>query len=305
MVQMAFEKYTSPVNNTLKPCRAFAILACDAPLAVILRRGPSDWVQLIRWETTSDNIEYGQWFKGRIYERRCDLSPNGKLFLYFARKTNKKMLDEQSYTDVWTAVSKPPYFTALALWPKGNSWNGGGVFDDDRTIRLNHNPERMAAHPDHEPSGLSIIMDFDNKGEDASIYPQLLLRHGWEFVQDGHGEYKEPKWRWKLNQPNIWRKTIKRYGLSLLMKLIGSKQYYYGDKLVLEYLVVDEQTNKTYPIENATWADWDQQGRLVYIAKGLLIGQQFKSELKLPRVIADLNPQVPYSVTTPEWATTW
>src|SRR5258708_40304808 len=117
---MTFKKYAKGVNDTKRPCRAFGILARDAPLAVILRRGPSAWVQLIRWQTSSDIIEYGQWFNGRIYERRCDLSPDGKLFIYFAQKKNNKTMADQDYTYAWTAVSKPPYFTALALWPKGD-----------------------------------------------------------------------------------------------------------------------------------------------------------------------------------------
>ena len=28
----------------------------------------------------------------------------------------------------WTAISRPPWFTALAVWPKGDSWGGGGLF---------------------------------------------------------------------------------------------------------------------------------------------------------------------------------
>ena len=31
------------------------------------------------------------------------------------------------------AEVSPPYFTALALWSKGQSWDGGGLFKDDKT----------------------------------------------------------------------------------------------------------------------------------------------------------------------------
>lgn len=302
---MSFENYSIPQNNINNPCRAYAILAHDAALAVILRRGPSDWVQLIRWQTSSDIIEHGQWFKGRIYERRCDLSPDGNLFLYFARKQKQGTMNDQNYTYAWTAVSRPPYFTALALWPKGNSWNGGGVFDDNTTIRLNHDPERMVSHPNHEPKGLTIIPDFQEKGEDTSIYPKLLKSHGWELIQDADSWHEETFGVYKPNQPVIWRKTTPRFGLSLYMHLTGINENQFGDDLILHYAVTDEHINHSYTIENATWADWDQQGRLVYISKGLLLGQQFKPELKLARVIADLNPHTPSSVITPDWATKW
>jgi hypothetical protein len=35
----------------------------------------------------------------------------------------------------WTAVSRPPYFTALALWPASGAWlTGGGVFGSEHDI---------------------------------------------------------------------------------------------------------------------------------------------------------------------------
>src|SRR5689334_17597784 len=110
------------------PCRLFMILARRAPRAVIFRRGPSDWFQLILWHTDADEIEYGQWFHGRIYVRRSDLSPDGSLLIYFARKITGRTLADRAYTYAWTAISRPPYYTALALWPKGDCWHGGGLF---------------------------------------------------------------------------------------------------------------------------------------------------------------------------------
>jgi hypothetical protein len=36
----------------------------------------------------------------------------------------------------WTAVSTPPYFAALAIWPSIGRWTGGGVFAAERDIIL-------------------------------------------------------------------------------------------------------------------------------------------------------------------------
>jgi hypothetical protein len=60
------------------PARIYAIVAREADVAVVFRRGPSRQVRLLRWNLRTDEIEAGQWFKGRIYERRCDLAPMGK-----------------------------------------------------------------------------------------------------------------------------------------------------------------------------------------------------------------------------------
>ncbi len=48
------------------PCRLLFILARDANKAVIFRRGPTKWVQIILWDTARDTFEQGQWFHGRI-----------------------------------------------------------------------------------------------------------------------------------------------------------------------------------------------------------------------------------------------
>lgn len=43
----------------------------------------------------------------------------------------------------WTAISTPPYFTALALWPAFGHWTGGGLFQDDRSILIQEPETRM------------------------------------------------------------------------------------------------------------------------------------------------------------------
>lgn len=134
------------------PCRLFVIPARDAPFAVILRRGPSKWYHLIRWQTERDAFEEGAWFHGRIYEERCDLSPDGSLFVYFCHGGALR----PGYTDAWTAVSRAPWLYALGLWPWGSTWGGGGRFLDNRRLKLHVNM-RVATHPDHPATGLKIL----------------------------------------------------------------------------------------------------------------------------------------------------
>ncbi|MGI9381994.1 MAG: hypothetical protein ACR2PO_02480 [Methyloligellaceae bacterium] len=106
-------------------CHLYALIARERRVGVIFRRGPTKQVLLIRWTLESDRFEIGQWLKGRIFVRRCDLSPDGQKLVYFA-------MDYRRPVGCWTAVSKPPYLTALAFWPKGNSYGGGGLFDGKR-----------------------------------------------------------------------------------------------------------------------------------------------------------------------------
>src|ERR1044071_9107311 len=99
----------TPSSKASEPgVRLYSILARDAPRGVVFRRGPSKQVLLILWRTDTDEFIEGQWLKGRIYERRCDLSPSGEWLVYFAADYKKPYFS-------WTALSRPPYLTAIAL----------------------------------------------------------------------------------------------------------------------------------------------------------------------------------------------
>jgi hypothetical protein len=136
--------------------RLFVIPARDEPVAVILRRGPSRWYHVILWDTRRDHFTNGAWIKGRIYEEKCDLSPDGKLFVYFVHQGSRGGTE---FTDAWTAVSRPPWLYALGVWPQGTTYGGGGRFLDKRRLALRplwHDPLRDT-HPDHPARGLEII----------------------------------------------------------------------------------------------------------------------------------------------------
>src|SRR5439155_1621456 len=70
-----------------------------------------------------------------------DLSPSGDLLIYFAATYRPPLKS-------WTAISRPPWFTAIALWPKGDGWNGGGYFVGPHEIHLDHFPGEDAPHPE-------------------------------------------------------------------------------------------------------------------------------------------------------------
>ena len=115
------------------PPRLHAILARDAKVAVVFRRGPSKSVCTMLWDRKRDTFRMGQWFRGRIYERRADLSPDGKFLIYFAM--NGKVETETGGS--WTAISRAPGLKAIVLLAKGDCWHGGGLFTGDRQFWLN------------------------------------------------------------------------------------------------------------------------------------------------------------------------
>lgn len=171
---------------TAASTRIYAIIARQAPVAVLFRRGPSQFVQMLKWNLNDDTFEHGQWLNGRIYERRADVSPSGKYVIYFAAKYKGPMTS-------WTAISKPPYLTAVALWEGMGAWGGGGLFDSDTRIQLNHSPSRMKLIDTFTlPAEVEIIPCGENSGsgEDSPVMDMRMERDGWKQTQFGEEQYE-------------------------------------------------------------------------------------------------------------------
>jgi len=134
------------------PCRLDFVFAAKAPVAVILRRGPTRSVKMILWHTNTDQFEDGEWWRGRIYEDKCGLSPDGRLFVYFGYQWKPRYIPEEVFA--FTAVSRPPNFKPIALWPAGDTWGGGGYFPDNKRLVLNYGAGSVPEpHPSYRPQG--------------------------------------------------------------------------------------------------------------------------------------------------------
>jgi len=167
------------------PARIHVLLASQSPQAVVLRKGPANAVCTLLWDRSKDRFTLGQWMRGRIYERRSDLSADGKYLIYFARGGGLKAPTKGS----WTAISRAPWLRAIVLHGKGDCWLGGGLFTRPPQTRrpgkywLNgacmHFPLQQAAElaedTDFVPLG-------GCGGECLSVYYPRLLRDGWTLV---------------------------------------------------------------------------------------------------------------------------
>ncbi len=295
------------VNVTFKgkkgavPPRLFMIFARKSSTAVIFRRGPSKWVQLIKWDTKRDTFEAGQWFNGRIYERRSDLSPDGSLLIYFAQKISARSKKDREYTYAWTAISRPPYLTALALWPKGDCWHGGGSFRNGKVVLLNHKPEVATPHRNHKPHRLLVIPNPQAQGEDDPIFSERLERDGWRLTQAWQVKNREYPKLFETIQPEIREKTNPD-GTHIIQLTRSIVCLDYSE----EFSILDSKRNLLLKIARASWADWDQQGRLVFAKDGKIFAASIKSRNHLNEsLLADWNLSKPTPLPAPEWATRW
>ena len=92
-------------------CAMSVVLARDAAVGLILRTGPRDWVQTVRWDTALDTFEPGQWFHGRIRPADVSLCPDGTLWMYVAEKPPYSSYSRPG--PWWPVLGKVPWLTAL------------------------------------------------------------------------------------------------------------------------------------------------------------------------------------------------
>jgi hypothetical protein len=288
------------VSLPTPPPRLYLLLARRAPTGVVFRRGPAKQVELVRWDTERDEFVRGHWFRGRIYERRCDLSPDGELLVYFASKISGRTI-KSDYTYAWTAVSRPPWLTALALWPKGDCWHGGGLFLDARRLMLNHPPHQATPHPKHQPRGLDVAANPLARGENDPIYSARLARDGWDERQEWLREWRGYPQGYVTTAPGIRARAHPTlpYRVLLHRRIDGLK---YREAFHLE------GPSGRVPLADGRldWLDWDQRGRLVALRDGSVAVAELRADgVGEWRTLIDLTGDVPERRVPPPEATRW
>lgn len=257
--------------------RLHGFVAHEARVAVLLRRGPSKRVRMIRWDLATDTFERGQWLVGRVYEDRCDISPNGRLFVYFAGKQGTAL-------GTFTAVSRPPFFTALALWPDGSTWGGGGFFETNASLVL-----RYGAAPHELGGGASIparfevtnVLDFRARRGEGNI----LESHGWSRESaGGRGEFRDGPMRLVFDPPWVdVRACPLDADVRLRRRTIGMFEVN-GPSDVREYEVVttsgraERRRETVESLGRLDWADWDPDGSLLWAEGGVLFRRRAGKE---------------------------
>lgn len=253
-------RQTSPGKKSLPrfSARLHVLLAREAPVGLVVRRGPSKQVCTVLWNRKNDTFQLGQWLKGRIYARRSDLSPDGRYFIYFAM--NGRWHSEARGS--WTAISRTPYLKAIALFPKGDCWHGGGLFTSNSRYWLND------GHG-HDQLTTTKEVNRDNRfrpagnfgGESPGVYYPKLMRDGWELVST-----EEPS---RTGHLAVFEKPLVRGWL--LRKLAhadgdpGPGKACYWDQHELIHL----RSGQTMSFPSWEWADLDEK-RLVWASEGKL-----------------------------------
>ncbi|MDX1483449.1 MAG: hypothetical protein R3229_03110, partial [Alphaproteobacteria bacterium] len=246
------------------------------------------------WDRATDTFTHGQWFHGRVYERRCDLSPNGEYFIYFAAKHGRAE-DTDDIGEAWTAISRPPYFTALTLWTNIGSWYGGGVFKSDKRVMLDATCT-LTPHPRFKTPPLRI----EAMGPETAPWEQRLLRDQWVLVERGF----DPRTHRRIGAREIWEKPHPKGAITLCREVedVDFQRYggFYGDVYWLE------AGAELIPLDGVSWAEWDDWEHIVMVADGRLFRAAVTAAgLGERRELLDFNPLRPEQLPPPDWARKW
>jgi hypothetical protein len=248
------------------PARLHLLIAKNNDNGIVIRRGPSKQVCILAWDRRKNTFTVSQWFKGRIYERRSDISPSGKYWIYFAMngKWNLEALGS------WTAIAKVPWLKAIELLPKGDCWQGGGMFLDDKTYWLNGCHESLFTsheiirHKSYQPKN-------QYGGECLNVYYNRLQRDGWNLIDN----QKKEKWH---QQTLFEKELLKGWKIKKIChEQIGSPP---GKGCYWDEHELHNQNGDILTKAKWEWADWVDNS-IIFAEDGCLYKITIKNSGKL------------------------
>jgi hypothetical protein len=177
----------------------------------------------------------------------------------------------------------------------------GGLFENDKTIILNHKPIVAKPHPKHLPSGLRVTLKKDVHGEDDPLFSERLQRDGWALMQEWKMKNRGYPGMFETLTPEVRVKRNPKGSHAIqLTRSIESLDY------SEQFEITFTGQSKIMRIDRASWVDWDQQGRLVFARDGKIFAGDIDKEGHLvERELTDLNSSKPEPIPAPDWAVNW
>ncbi|GAA0442810.1 hypothetical protein Acor_82150 [Acrocarpospora corrugata] len=280
------------------PCRLYVLVAMDAPVALIIRRGPADWWHLLRWDLERRVVEPGAWFGGMLYPRRCDISPDGRYFGYFALRNGR------APWDAFFAVSRTPWLSALAAWQTYGTYTIGCRFTRDGSLTISG---AMQERPFHGrfPNKVAVEVGHTNW---VRRDIQNELKRGWRPPREPLDLPLDPDEAAVV----IQRTRPTGHGTALILAHTGVDfQRHSIEGVQVRYFRKDRDGRIT-PLPDAAWADWDHGGRLLLATREGRVAIHEQKTVQDRRKgtwtetwTHDLRDLEPAPAPAPDWAEGW
>jgi hypothetical protein len=239
--------------------RIFCIPAATASTIAVVRRGPSAWTHVARWDPIAGVFEAGSWLRGTLYPQRSDVSPDGRWFVYLALKGGARWGLGMTYV----AISRLPWLTALAAWSTGGTWTRGVHFVEDARVWEAGEPDDGDPTPLRRRLGLALT-----RPETFAVE----RRRGW--VETGSTPPRGPNDAWDERRADRVTMEKPRPADARQRLLVSGRYAAFRDMSPAwgrpTYWLERGDTD-LQPLDDAQWADWDRSGRLlVATARGEL-----------------------------------
>jgi hypothetical protein len=276
----------------MTPPRLFGIPALDAPVVAVLRRGPSGWMSVGRWEVSSMTYEQGSWLRGTIYPQRCDLSPDGRWLCYFALKGSARW----SLGSTYIAISKLPWLTALAAWATCGTWTSGLHYERDPSVWRVTDPNE---------GGLAALRGRVGLAVTAPASFLVERRRGWREAEGSPP--RDPSDMW--DERRVADLTLEKprpgdHGVKLAVS--GEYAAFRSGtrtRAVAYRIVASEQET---PLAGVQWAEWAADGRLLVATHAGELQAREPDDWGRPvAVAASLSLSVPAPTPPPAAARRW
>lgn len=267
--------------------RIYCIAATDAPIVAVFLRGPTDWSHVGLWKLDDGSYDAGAWFHGRLFPRRSDVSPDGRLLCCFAHKPAATW----NRGEAWVAISKLPWLTALYAFGTCGTHTRGYHFTHERDA-------------DDETSVLPISWGLRAT---PAIQFATERRRGWQESPDSPP--RQPDDAWDAYRNARLRKPQPGGNRMLCVQSVGLAGGEFGIDFAVDGLRVRYWLERDGVVESLTdvqWADWDARGRLLTATR--------EARLKIldvsgdtPRIEGeiDLSELAPDPQPSPDWAQHW
>ena len=264
-------------------------------MLAVIRRGPSGWSHLGRWDLAQSRYESGAWIRGNLYPQRCDLSPDGRWFCYFTLRGRATWKAGNTYI----AISRLPWLTALAAWGTCGTWTSGLHFVEDREIWRVGPPDEGDVEPCRRRFGLAVTRP-------AAF--AVERRRGWTETADS--PHRPPGDMWDESRVERLRMEKARPGSGGATRLVASGGFAafrvgpanrWGG---VHYQVMGD--SGPVSLDDVQWADWDGEGRLLVATRdGRLQVREWARDRRAVRWEASLSDLAPAPTPPPREAVRW
>jgi len=233
--------------------RIFCIPATESNTVAVLRRGPSDWCQVGRWDPAAGSWEPGSWIRATLYPQRCDVSPDGRWLVAFMLKAGASWEPGGTYI----SVSRLPWLASLAAWGTDGTWTRGLAFVANGSAAFRPGP------PDE--GDIAPILDRYDLDHGRPVTYAIERARGWTETPESPPPDPNDPWDIRRAAHIALAKPRPREAGTRLLVRGWYAAYREGEprKGPPEYWVERDGTADVEILEGVQWADWATDGRLL------------------------------------------